>query len=190
MRICTATIKGVTPYSPSRAVDPAEVPRLPKEGHEEYDERTWRMKATTTEAGEIAVPQMALKFAVDEAVKRLAMQIPGRGKTTYTKFFVAGQICEADMPIGVHIDDVKPIKIWANADGVRGSGKRVRRLFPYVPNWSGVARFALLDDVIPSDTFERALVEAGRLIGVGRFRPEKGGVLGRFEVTQAKWTKE
>lgn len=113
--------------------------------------------------------------------------IPGRGKSTYTKYFVAGQICEGDVPIGIHKDDLEQITIWANSDGVRGSGKRVRRRFPIVKEWDGQVNFAILDDVIPQDVFERAVTEAGRLIGIGRFRPEKGGFLGRFKVNGFKW---
>jgi len=181
-------ITGVTPYSASRAVDPDVHPRLEKESIGEWDIRLWRMKATANDAGEVCIPAMALKMAVDEAVKRLSLSIPGRGKSTYTKFFVAGQICEGDMPIGVKVDDLQSITIWANADGVRGSGKRVKRVFPYIQTWSGIAKFSILDDVIPPAIFERAVIEAGRLVGVGRFRPEKGGFLGRFRAEKFAWS--
>jgi hypothetical protein len=187
MRTVTFKIKGVTPYSQSRQVDPDLFPKKEKESHEEYDMRLWREKATYNDAGEVSIPAMAMKMAVDEAIKRLNASIPGRGKSTYTKFFVAGQICEADVPIGIRKDSLESITIWANADGVRGSGKRVRRRFPYIRQWSGVARFAILDNVIPAPIFEKAVVEAGRLVGIGRFRPEKGGMLGRFTVDGFKW---
>jgi hypothetical protein len=187
MRTCFVSFEGRTPYSPSKAVDPDLVPKLDKEKPDEYDKRTWRHKATVDTAGNVCIPAMAFKMAVDEAVKRLALQVPGRGKTTYTKFFVAGQICDGDVPIGAHIDDVPPIVIWANADGVRGSGKRVKRAFPYIEKWKGTANFQILDDAIPNAIFEKAIVEAGRLIGIGRFRPEKGGFLGRFSVTAMTW---
>lgn len=189
MRICEVTLKSATPYSQSKMVDPELFPKKEKESHEDYDIRLWREKATYTAAGEVCIPAMALKMAVDEAAKRLALSIPGRGKSTYTKFFVAGQICDADVPIGIMKDDLQPITIWANSDGVRGSGKRVRRRFPYIPQWEGKARFVILDNVIPNEIFEKALKESGRLIGIGRFRPEKGGMLGRFEVSSVNWTE-
>jgi hypothetical protein len=187
MRICTATIKSVTPYSQSKQVDPEVFPKQEKEGHDDFDKRLWREKATYDENGIVCIPAMALKMAVDEAVKRLNIGIPGRGKSTYTKFFVAGQICDGDPKLDIHKDDLEPIDIWANADGVRGSGKRVRRRFPIIKSFETEARFALLDDVIPNNVFEKALIEAGRLVGIGRFRPEKGGFLGRFTVTGFKW---
>lgn len=190
MRVCTVKLRSATPYSQSRAVDPDEFPKKEKEDAAGYDARLWREKATTNEFGEVCIPAMALKMAVDEAIKRLNIGIPGRGKSTYTKFFVAGQICDGDVPIGVAKDDLDCITIWANADGVRGSGKRVRRKFPYIKEWVGTARFAILDDVIPTEVFEKALTEAGRLVGIGRFRPEKGGYLGRFFVDGFSWSEE
>lgn len=189
MRICLVSMQSVTPYSQSKIVDPEVFPKKEKEGADEYDKRLWKEKSTFNSEGEVCIPAMALKMAVDEAVKRLNIGIAGRGKSTYTKFFVAGQICEGDVPIGVHRDDLEQITIWANSDGVRGSGKRVKRRFPYIQSWSGVARFAILDEVIPNEVFEKAITEAGRLIGIGRFRPEKGGFLGRFAVTGFEWTE-
>lgn len=187
MRICTATLESVVPYSQSKKVDDEVFPFLPKEKHDEYDKRMWREKSTYDADGIVCIPAMALKMSVDEAVKRLNIGIEGRGKSTYTKFFVAGQICESDPSLNVHKDDLEYIDIWANADGVRGSGKRVRRRFPIIQKWKTQARFAILDDLIPNAVFEKALTESGRLVGIGRFRPEKGGHLGRFHVTDYQW---
>lgn len=190
MRVCIAHLVGVTAYSQSKQVDPEVFPKLEKEKHDDYDKRLWREKSTFVNGtDEVGIPAMALKMTLDEACKRLGLQVPGRGKTTYAKFFVAGQICEADVPIGTRKDELESIDIWANADGVRGSGKRVKRRFPYIRKWKGQARFALLDDIIPQDVFEKCLIEAGRLIGIGRFRPEKGGLLGRFQVAKFEWSE-
>lgn len=188
MKIVLATLHSATPYSQSKAVDVDAFPKEEKESADGYDKRLWREKATFGTDGAVCIPAMALKMSIDEAVKRLNIGIPGRGKSTYTKFFTAGQICDADVPIGIAKDDLNYIDIWANADGVRGSGKRVRRRFPIITQWSGVARFSILDDIIPQSVFEKALTEAGRLVGIGRFRPEKGGFLGRFSVEGFKWS--
>lgn len=187
MRICTVTLESVVPYSQSKMVDDEVFPKLPKESVGDFDKRMWREKSTYNADGIVCIPAMALKMSVDEAIKRLNIGIPGRNKSTYTKFFVAGQICETDPPLGVHKDDVQSIDIWANADGVRGSGKRVKRRFPIIQHWKTEARFLILDDVIPNEIFERALTESGRLVGIGRFRPEKGGFLGRFMTSHFRW---
>lgn len=190
MRICNVKFEGVTPYSQSKMIDSDIFPKLDKEKPGDYDKRLWKEHATfygTTD--EVAIPAIGLKMAVDEACKRLGLQVAGRGKTTYAKFFVAGQICEEDVPLGIKKDELEYIDIWANADGVRGSGKRVKRRFPFIQDWSGVARFAILDNSIPKDVFETCAVEAGRLIGIGRYRPEKGGMFGRFQITKFDWSE-
>jgi len=92
------------------------------------------------------------------------------------------------VPLGVHKDEVASITINANSDGMRGSGKRVKRTFPTIPSWSGTAEFVILDDTITPDVFERTLKTAGQIVGIGRFRPENGGLNGRFKPTKFNWS--
>jgi hypothetical protein len=70
---------------------------------------------------------------------------------------------------------------------VRGSGKRVKRTFPVVPKWEGAVVFAILDETITRTVFEEHIKAVGMLVGVGRFRPENGGMNGRFEVVSIDW---
>jgi hypothetical protein len=91
---------------------------------------------------------------------------------------------DADVGIGWKKSNVPSITISANPNGVRGDGKRVNRTFPQVPNWKGTATFVILDDTVTKPVFERHLKEAGRFVGIGRFRPENGGLNGRFEPTE------
>ena len=186
IRICEAQLESITPYIQSGF---HETEKLPKEKPDEYEIRTWRNKATTDKNGVVCIPSMALKMCVDESIKRLQLQIPGKGKTQYTKYFLAGQLCDADVSLGIHKDAAIQHKVWANADGVRGSGKRVKRFFPMIESWNGAASFQLLDDNIPNDIFERALREAGLLVGIGSFRPERGGLHGRFTVKRISWSE-
>lgn len=188
MRICTALLSSTSPYSQSKRIDEDLFPKLEKESHDDFDRRLWREKATFVPGTrDVAIPAMALKMSVDEACKRLGLKVPGRGTSTYAKFFIAGQLCEGDVAIGITADTLEPESIWANADGVRGSGKRVRRTFPHIRKWKGVARFLILDEIIPTKIFEKSLVESGRLIGIGRFRPQNGGLYGRFQVDGFEW---
>jgi hypothetical protein len=179
-KIVTVTLKSTAPYSQSRKHD---TPKLNdgKETHDAHEKRTWREKCTVGDNDEMAIPAMALKQALDAVAKRLGDQIPGKGKSTYTKHFMGGVICESDVSIGWKKADVPGITLPCNSDGKRGSGKRVNRTFPQVPKWEGTATFAILDDTITRQVFERHLKEAGRFIGIGRFRPENGGLNGRFE---------
>lgn len=185
-KIVEVLLESGSPYSQSRQHD---APKLEKETHEAYEQRTWREKCTTDESGQMVIPAMAFKQALDAVAKRLGDQIPSKGKATYTKHFVGGVICDSDIPLGVMKDDVPGITISANSDGVRGSGKRVKRTFPQIPKWKATARFVVLDDTVTPAVFERHMKEAGRFIGIGRFRPEKGGLNGRFVPISFKWSE-
>jgi hypothetical protein len=66
-------------------------------------------------------------------------------------------------------------------------GKLVTRRFPVFDTWSGIASFTIKDDAITRQMFEDAIHTAGMVVGIGRFRPEKGGTYGRFRVTRFEW---
>lgn len=188
MKVCAARLKSITPYSQSRQHG---VQREEKETWEDWEERTWKLKAHVNGDGRsIFIPPMSFKQALDTTAKRLGIQIPGRGKMTYTKSFLSGVLIMDQLPTQSTIEDVEGEWINANADGVRGSGKRVRRCFPVIPRWEGEVRFHILDDTITQDIFERVLREAGQFVGIGRFRPENGGFYGRFSVEAIKWQKQ
>lgn len=177
-----------SPYSQSAKHD---TPFLDREAHDAWDERTWREKCTVNSEGIVCVPAMAFKQCIDTAAFKLGVKVPGRRTSTYKNFFASGFFCDADVPLAngkpIKKSEVASVKISANADGVRGSGKRVPRRFPVIPKWHGVAAFTILDDVITPEVFEQHVKAAGIVVGIGRFRPEKGGTNGRFRVTKCEW---
>lgn len=183
MKTATVSLKAISPYSSSRA---HEAEKLPKETPDAYEHRTWKEKAHVKD-GKIYIPPMAFKMGLDRAAKMLGRQIPGKGKATYTKFFESGVLCTEPVFIA-RADDMQCERIHANADGVRGSGKRVWRLFPRVDNWKADVQFHILADEITVDVFEDHLKQAGAFVGVGRFRPEKGGFFGRYAVEKIAWS--
>jgi hypothetical protein len=62
------------------------------------------------------------------------------------------------------------------------------RGYPIIPaGWKAQVQVMVIDEAIPEEIVERCLEEAGNLIGIGRFRPERGGYLGRFKVNSIKW---
>jgi hypothetical protein len=46
----------------------------------------------------------------------------------------------------------------------------------------------ILDPIITEDVFREMVEIAGMFIGIGRFRPEKGGTNGRFRIKSLVWT--
>lgn len=187
MKVCTATIKSVTPFSASRMHD---TPKIEKERPDEYEERTWREKAHYAPDGVAFIPGIAFKQALDSAAKFLSIQVPGKGKATFTKHFLSGVLCADNLSLGLSREQMNKTTINANSDGVRGSGKRVKRSFPTIPSWGGPLTFYVLDDTISKDVFERVLKESGRFIGVGQYRPQNGGTNGRYEVIKTEWTEQ
>jgi len=186
MQTVVVQIEGTSKYSSSRA---HITDHLDKEGHDDFEKRTWREKCHYDAAGSIFIPPMAFKQALDKAASRLGMKIPGKRNATYTKHFLAGVLCIDPAPLGIRKDLVPGEWVYCNADGVRGSGKRVWRCFPVVePGWQAAVEFKILDDTITREIFEEHMKEAGSLVGVGRFRPERGGYYGRFKVLEYDWS--
>lgn len=191
-------LEGLSPCLQSRS---HEQPKLNRELADAYELRTWVYKAHVSGGFEesatdfkirddwkslqVVIPGIAFKRSLDEVAKYMGRQVPGKGKATYTKHFESGVQCHGDIEIkGLKAGDLKSQRIFVNADGVRGSGKRVHRLFPVIPSgWLGYAAFEIWDDLITEEVFREHLSLAGTLIGVGAFRVRNGGYCGRFRPT-------
>lgn len=186
MRTAVCTLKSVSPYSQSRSYS-HEVEKLPKEAHDAYEERTWRNKCHTTKDGSVFIPPMSFKMGLDTAARMLGRRIPGKGQSTYSKFFKSGVLVMEGPVLPMKSDDVDYDRIFANADGVRGSGKRVWRIFPRIDDWKADVTYHVIADEITPEVFEDHLTQAGQFVGIGRFRPENGGFYGRYEVAKVKW---
>ena len=177
-----------SPYSQSAQHD---TPMLDRESHDDFDKRTWRKKCTVGRDGGVAIPAMALKQCLDTAAYKVGYKVPNRRGATFKSFFASGVICDADVPIAngkpLKPDDAECVTISANPTGDRGGGKRVPRRFPVFDKWHGIASFTILDDVITREVFEHHIRTGGMVVGIGRFRPEKGGTNGRFRVVKCEW---
>ena len=184
MKIAVAHLRSISPYSQSRA---HETPKENRETPDAYEVRTWREKCHVTPDGNIFIPPMAFKQSLDRSAQMLSRQIPSKGKATYTKFFLSGVMCIDPVVLPITKSEVAPERIYANADGKRGSGKRVYRTFPVIPKWESDVSFTILADEITPDVFEEHLRQAGNFVGIGRFRPGNGGYFGRFAVDGIKW---
>lgn len=118
----------------------------------------------------------------------LSMQIPGKGKSTFTKHFESGVMVNDVSLIGIHKDDVIGDWVFVPVDGVRGGGKRVYKCYPLIPpGWQTDVNFMILDDTITESVFRQHLIQAGSIIGIGRFRPRNNGYYGRFKVLDIDW---
>ncbi len=185
MRIATATIKGISPYSQGRAHC---VPRGDKETADDHERRTWRERLhVNEETGFVFIPPSAFKNMMGEIAKFLSIQIPGKGKSTYTKHFESGVMVVEPLVLPVKKSDVAEERVFVPSDGRQGGGKRVWKHFPVIHKWGGDVPFIITDDAITPDIFLRHLEQAGSSIGIGRFRPRNRGYYGRFAVEKVAW---
>lgn len=184
MKTVIAKLESMTPYSQSKHYD---TEKLDKESPADYENRTWRDRLHVNEDGEVYIPPMAFKNCLSEIAKFLGKQIPGKGKSTYTKHFEAGVLVMDPLLLGIKKEDVLHETYFVPADGRRGSGKRVTKHFPVIPKWSGEVTFYILDETITKSVFQEHLQEAGKFIGIGRFRPRNNGFYGRFSVKSINW---
>jgi len=187
MHEVTAHIEFMTPYCQSRFHN---TEKQPKELSDAYENRTWKERLHTDEDGIIQIPAMAFANAIKETAKFLSIQIPGKGKATWTKHFEAGISVLEDVPTGVSKDSGQVIRkqLFVPSDGKRGSGSRVMKSYPWVlPPLQVSPVFYISDDVITPEVFAAHLVQTGFLIGLGTFRVRNNGTCGRFEVNSIDW---
>ena len=184
MKTATVQLRGVSPYSQSKHY---QTEKLQKESAKDYEARTWRDRMHATDDGHVFIPPMSFKNCLSEAAKFLSIQIPGKGKSTYTKHIEAGVLVTDALVLDVKKDEVPGEWLFVPADGVRGSGKRVEKCFPVIHEWEGEVTFHILDETVTEDVFKNILEQAGAFIGIGRFRPRNNGFYGRFKVESVKW---
>jgi hypothetical protein len=183
MKTYIAELESVSPYSQSRFYETA---KLDREQAAEYEERTWRGRMHVDSTGRVFIPPMSIKNCLSEAAKFLSVQIPGKGKSTYTKHFEAGILVTDPITLGIKADDVPGEWLFVPASGKRGDGKRVKKCFPVIHEWKGKATIYVLDEIITEKVLAEHLEKAGGFIGLGRFRPRNNGFYGRFKVTSLK----
>ena len=185
MILATCKVTGTAAYSQSR---PHDTPKLSKELAKDYETRTWKERVHADKDGNVFIPAMAFKNCIAECAKYMSIQIPGKGKSTYTKHFEAGVMVLDNIDLNIHKDDIESEWVFVPVDGRKGCGSRVWKNFPYInPGWTATVKFYILDETITEDVFRDHLTQAGNFIGLGRFRPRNGGMHGRFTIDDVKW---
>lgn len=193
MKVCTVTLEGISNYSQSRM---HSAPQFEQESADEYAKRTALEYLHFDSKGHVFIPPMAIKQSIENAAKYTQRKIPGKGQATYTKHFKSGlAVVEplmlynaAGEPVMKNSSPVE--KLWLNSDGVKGGGKRVWKYYPYIESgWTAELQAHILDDTISEEIFLTTLGEAGRFIGIGRFRAANGGYYGRytFHMKSVSW---
>lgn len=183
----TAKIKGASPLAWTRYHG---TPKLDNESDHEWEERTWRERFHFV-GEECAIPPMALKRCIEAAARHSGKKIKGAGNNTYTKHFESGVMAAPEPArLGVMKEELLPWRVFVPSDGKKGGSKRVHKCFPMIPEgWEAEIEYVVMDDKVTQKIFEEFLRYAGRLIGIGNFRPANGGYFGRFEVESIEFEK-
>lgn len=180
------TIESIAPYCQSRQHGE---PRLEGEDPDKHDARTWRHKMHVVN-GSVFIPSRAIHYALMEAAKYSKRQIPNQGKATWTQKFASGIALLEEIDLRIDPETVNFVAVPCHANGVRGSGKRVIRRFPIIPQWRTEFDVNILDPIITQDIFTEMLEQAGIFIGVGQNRPQNAGTHGRFRVVSVEYIGE
>jgi hypothetical protein len=84
---------------------------------------------------------------------------------------------DAETPASNFEVDSRPVTIPATKG-------RIMRHRPRFDSWAATFSIRINEDILPQDFVHRLLVEGGQQLGVGDFRPEKGGPFGTFNVIE------
>lgn len=193
MRQFEATIEGFSYYSQSRRLpDSGPLAKKEDESWDDYEERVWKDKMHITKDGYVELPAMAIKQAIDKAAADAGEKIKGRGNKTWGKIFTGGVMVLEDVKLNVKATDVEHKTFSCDPGGAKADDarRRVNRTFPMIPpGWKGKVKILVSNASIPADKVELYLRNAGVSVGVGRFRPSKGGNNGMFHVKSFKEIK-
>lgn len=186
-------IVGTSPYSQSRQVELVESKRA-DESHDEFDERTWRLKAQTGPDGDsIVIPAHGMHQAIVEGAKRGRLLPSARKKQTEVLHsrLAQGIMLTDDLATDMKLSQAQKVALPCDAKGKRGAAasSRVIRRFPvWQSGWAATFDVMLLDETLTIEDLTAAVRWAGLVAGLGRFRPANGGHNGRFNIESATAT--
>lgn len=179
--VCEYSIRGITQLIFGKSIDSVKPPKV---DHEVFDREHATERAHVKPNGTLFIPARAIHMALVSTCKYTGETVKGMGKKTYTKLFQAG-IMTSDITLdcgdGCQITGVM-VDTGGKAGG--GSGTRVKRYFPMVQEWTGTGTIEILDEFLADNVgkVKEYLARAGYFNGLGTWRPQTGGMNGRFVV--------
>ena len=124
------------------------------------------------------------------AIARLLREAGGghkaRGSRKSLKYIVPSAVLVNDDEISL-LDGTEPARgfeVDSRPVTIPATKGRVMRHRARLNRWAAEFSIEIDEDELPTDIVHQLLVEGGRKLGVGDFRPERGGPFGRFMVTR------
>jgi len=186
-------IEGVTPLIQHKFSDHSEVegqkptrrslvgPKIPRD---EAEKNAYR-----TVDGEIYHPGAAISRLLREAGSQHKL----KGSRKAVKYLVPAAVLMQDDNILVRDKNGKVLKnfeIDARSVVIPSTKGRIMCWRPRHDVWTMRFRLRINESVLPCGLIHDLLVQGGEQIGIGDFRPEKGGPFGTFRITKWKEDKE
>ena len=112
-----------------------------------------------------------------------------RGSRKSLKYVIPSAMLILQDVVPLHDVDGEPIldfEVDSRPVVIPSTKGRIMRHRPRINAWCASFDIDVSEDLIDASTVQQLLTEGGRSIGIGDFRPEKGGPFGRFMVTA--WT--
>lgn len=158
------------------------------ESHEQFEERTWRLKALSDADG-LYLDPYAGKQCLLKAVEYGGEKVQGMGMRRWKAFYMAGVLCVDNVRLNATRDDLIKMAKFVPSDGRPGGGSRVWKFFPTLPGWKATLKYVVTEPKVWGDRkrFERYATMAGNFVGFGVWAARRGGCFGRFEVKQVVW---
>lgn len=186
MNLATVRLKSTTTYSQSRYLPP-ELAKKEDEDWNDYEERVWRDKAHINDDGYVFIPAMQLQFAIAASGRFMKMKVKGEGNARYGAYFESGILITDDIVLDIKKEDTRGQWFPCHADGKRGSGTRVPRKFPMMDKWEATVQIYVLNPKLFETVVREHIKATGNFMGIGRFRPSRGGTNGRFTLEDMAW---
>jgi hypothetical protein len=182
----TFDIEGVTPIVFSKYLDKTNGEAAPKKGENdkspEYENRISHLKAHVDDKGIMFIPACALADCICAMAKKAGDK--KKGLQTWAKTFDTGIESEENLSLGVHINKSERHSGFFRVSKEKDT--RIYKSFPMVSNWKCKASLLVEDDSIPVDKIKEYAELAGRRIGLGSFRKQNKGMMGKFLVKNFK----
>jgi hypothetical protein len=185
MKTIDVTIEGISPLLMNRPammdlIDNVE-PKEPK-GKEKLSGKEDLMQQFETKKylieGKLYTPDTHIKGCLVESGKNI--QVKGKGKATYSKIIGYAVIVQPAALIH-NIQECEPHTTMGININTRG---RIIICRPCLSKWELDFQLEFDEEEISKDVLKMALDRAGRIVGIGDWRPAKKGTFGRFIVTR------
>lgn len=187
MTIVQVTIKGTTPLLQNRFNESAEQSGstravLVNRG----TPRDEALKSAYIKDGCHWFPGAAISRLLREAGSNHKL----KGSRKSAKFVVPAAVLVLDDAVWLRNGDlktqIKEFEVDSRPVVIPATKGRIMRHRPRHDVWSATFNVRINEQILPIDFVQQLLTEGGQQIGIGDFRPEKGGPFGTFNVMEWK----